>query len=167
MRRSWLIIVTVFLLFAQSPDVSVADQKISPEVRQAAGQLAVAMGTADLMRQTLDLIGNQIVAAINNQSSAANGRTAVDEIIMPELSKGSDEMTALIGDVYASHFSLEELNKLRAFYETPLGRKTAREMPMIIAEADRVGDAWGEKTILEIFKERAEDLRAPGVALPR
>jgi hypothetical protein len=65
MRRSCLIIVTVFLLFAQSPDVSIADQKISPEVRQAAAQLAVAMGTADLMRQTLDLIGNQIVAAIN------------------------------------------------------------------------------------------------------
>ena len=166
-RRSWLIIATLFLLGAQSPDVPPAGQNISPEVREAATRLAKATEASDMLLQTLELGKDQIAEAVNKQNPGADGRRAVDEIIMPELRQRSGEMVELIVGVWASHFNLEELEQLRVFYETPLGQRSLHELPLVMQEAQEAGARWGQKAFQDIFKERAGDLRALGVDVAR
>lgn len=165
MRRSWLVIVMLVLLGAGSPEAPAPVQPLPAGAHDAAEKLAKVMGTEDMMMQRLDLMKGQIAAAINKQNPAADGSKAVDDIIMPEIRKRSGEMTELVINVWASHFNLEELQQLTAFYETPLGQKSIREMPEIMEESRKVGTDWGRKTFLDIFKDRAADLRALGVGV--
>jgi uncharacterized protein len=163
MRRSWLLIAISILLGAQAPDVPSQQQTISAGARAAAERLAREVGAEDIFINTLQQMSGQIVAAINKQSPSADGRKIVDEIVMPEIRKRSNEMTEKIADIWASHFNLEELEQLRAFYDTPVGRKSLHELPLVMAESREAGGQWGRQTMLAIFKEHAEELRALGV----
>jgi hypothetical protein len=162
-RRSWLLMAMLILLGAQAPDVPSEEQKISPAAREAAERLARDVGTEEMFVNTLQQMSGQIAASIDRQSASADGRKIVDEIIMPEMRKRSGEMTEKIADIWASHFSLEELDQLRAFYETPLGRKSLHKLPLILAESRDAGSKWGAQTMRAIFKEHAEEMRALGV----
>ena len=87
----------------------------------------------------------------------------MDQIVIPEIRKRSDEMTELVVNIWASHYNQEELEQLRAFYETPVGRRSLTELPVIMDEARKAGNAWGQKTFQDILKDRADDLRALGI----
>jgi|GEM_PF-3773186 hypothetical protein len=45
-----------------------------------------------------------------------------------------DELNPQLAALYDRHFSAEELAELAAFFETPLGRKTARALPALSLE---------------------------------
>jgi hypothetical protein len=44
--------------------------------------------------------------------------------------------------IYSRHYSREEIRALSAFYQSPLGRKVAHEMPLVLKEAMAVGQTW-------------------------
>ncbi len=163
MRRSWLLIAMLIMVGAQAPGVPATDQKTSSGAREAAERLARVVGAEDMFINTLQQMSGQIAALINKQNPSADGRKIVDEIIMPEIRNRSGEITARIADIWASHYNLEELEQLRLFYETPLGRKSLHEWPLIMAESREAGTKWGTQTMQTIFREHAEELHALGI----
>jgi hypothetical protein len=165
MHRAWLIIPMLFMLGAGVPDTPAPEKAIGPGAHEAATRLAKVMGTEDIMLQRIELMKGQIAAAINKQNPAADGSKAVDEIIMPEVRKRSGELTELVVNVWASHFNIEELEQMRAFYETPVGQKSVRELPVVMEEARKAGSDWGRQMFLDILKERAADLHALGIGV--
>jgi hypothetical protein len=46
-----------------------------------------------------------------------------------------EELVGWSADIYAQKFTLDELKQLSAFYKTPVGKKAARLMPELSAEA--------------------------------
>ncbi len=52
---------------------------------------------------------------------------------------GWDSLKVDMAKIYASKFSLEEINKLTAFYKTPLGTKMARLTPQLAGEGAALG----------------------------
>lgn len=64
-----------------------------------------------------------------------------------------DELNAQIATLYFERFSLQELEELTAFYETPAGRKLAKEGPELVEASTRVGAAWGEQVALEVLEK--------------
>ena len=165
MHRIWLVVPMLVLLGAGVSDIPTPEKAIGPGAHEAAERLAKVMGTEDIMLQRFELMKGQIAAGINKQSPAADGSKVVDEIIMPEIRKRSGELTELIVNVWASHFNVEELEQLRAFYETPVGQKSVRELPVTMEEARKAGADWGRQVFLDILKDRAADLRALGVGV--
>jgi hypothetical protein len=70
-----------------------------------------------------------------------------------------DEMVA----IYDKNLSGEDVQGLIAFYETPLGQKTIRVLPMIVSEGQKAGERRG----IKIGARIVEKMRADGVLNPQ
>jgi hypothetical protein len=66
----------------------------------------------------------------------------------------------LIVPVYDKYLSDEEIKGLIQFYQTPLGQKTLRVMPQLMAESQEAGRKWGEglgrQSMLDVLSEHPE-----------
>ena len=61
--------------------------------------------------------------------------------------------------VYEKHFSQDEVRKMIAFYDSPVGQKVRRETPLVQRECTAVGEEWGKGLQPEI----AARLKARGL----
>lgn len=168
LARSMVAACVLLPLGARAADaLDAARPDIGEEAREIAAAMARDMGTEAMMRQMLDKMRDQLVTVISARTPQASARKAVDDIIMPEFLNGVGTMTARVVDIYATHFDVDELKQLRAFYETPLGRKSIRALPEIMRESQAAGESWARTTLQEIITKRGDDLRALGVDLSK
>lgn len=50
-----------------------------------------------------------------------------------------DEMLEAMVPIYARHYTIDEMRQMAAFYQTPVGQKSLRLMPQLMAEGMQVG----------------------------
>jgi hypothetical protein len=89
--------------------------------------------------------------------------TEVDAEIWDDLHKefaktSLNDLTEMLAPVYEKYMTKEDLEQVIAFYESPVGRKFARNTPFIMEESMQVGQEWG----LKIGQEFEEKMRARG-----
>jgi hypothetical protein len=74
-----------------------------------------------------------------------------------EMSKTSmDDLVDMLVPVYSKHLTIDDLNELIRFYESPVGRKYAEKNPLIMQESMQVGQEWGQKIGEEFAKKLKE-----------
>jgi len=74
-----------------------------------------------------------------------------------EFSKTSlNELTKMLVPVYSKYMTLEDLNELIKFYNTPTGKKYAKSTPLIMQESMQIGQQWGMK-IGQDFEKKMKD----------
>ena len=56
----------------------------------------------------------------------------------------AQQLVELAIPIYDKHFSDDEIKGLIQFYQTPLGQKMIRALPMVTGELQREGKRWGE-----------------------
>ncbi|GAA5218295.1 DUF2059 domain-containing protein [Corallincola platygyrae] len=66
----------------------------------------------------------------------------VNKVVGEELQTG--ELQRSLMPIYHRHFTLEEINALIAFYESPVGQKSIRVMPQLTQESTLVGQSWAQ-----------------------
>ena len=52
--------------------------------------------------------------------------------------------------LYATHFTVQELDGLVAFYQSPVGRRLRELQPTLIAESSAIGQRWGMRIGAEV-----------------
>ena len=62
----------------------------------------------------------------------------------------ANEMQEIAMNIYAKHFTPDEIRDLIAFYETPTGQKLAHNLPLISRESMAASQQWGQKIITEL-----------------
>jgi len=68
-----------------------------------------------------------------------------------ELLKTSlSDLAELLVPVYNKYMTKEDLESIIEFYESPIGKKFAKNQPMIVQESMQVGQQWGKKLGQEI-----------------
>ena len=67
--------------------------------------------------------------------------------------------------VYHNHFTHDEVRGLVAFYQTPLGRKLATEMPSMTQESMQAGLKWGQGLAPKLQERLRARFRERGVEL--
>src|ERR1700738_961296 len=79
----------------------------------------------DNMTSVMDTMIAPMIQAIKQQSPGVpdDQLKIIADMLPEELHKLVPQAIALNAQVYASHFTLEELNAIEAFYQTPLGQK--------------------------------------------
>lgn len=83
--------------------------------------------------------------------------TAIRPMIEREFGDRSGEAIDLVAAVYASRFTVEELDALAAFYRSPVGIKFAAEMPEMAMELLSVGNEFGQRIAVDMWdRVRAE-----------
>ena len=72
------------------------------------------------------------------------------------------EMQQQLTQIYASHFTEQELKDALAFYKSPLGRKLIVEEPKALEEAMKAADDWSKKFAAEVDAKFRAEMKARG-----
>jgi len=132
MRR----LVGVVLLASSLAVPARTQEKASPEVTQAAHELAAIM-TGDTVEQLSRAMAAQVWPSIEQQV-AGNVDAATLAEMRAEFERTLVSFTGEVmkdaPQVYARHFSAQELRDMIAFYKSPTGVKALHEMPKVMAD---------------------------------
>jgi uncharacterized protein len=147
-----------------------------PGQTSAAGQAAPAEEKIDpakdaairhLMQITeVSKLGDNIVTALTNQVRNVMGRTIpADQVpkFMDEFtqkfttSAPPSAVTDAIVPIYAKHFSLEDIQALTKFYETPLGQRMVQTMPEVAEESQNAGARIDQKAAIETLRSMSDE----------
>jgi hypothetical protein len=144
-----------------------ATAPIAPDVMAAAQALVEVQGGIEGAQATLSALRNQLVTTIAELSHKPVAEVApiVDELILPELKAHADGLVAIAAASYASHFTVSELDDLRSFFLSPVGRKLTALRPVITQETSAAGRDWGRRTTVEAIRKHAEELRQRGLKI--
>jgi uncharacterized protein len=124
------------LLLALSLALPARAQEPSAETLAAARDLSAIM-TGDTITQMTAAMANQIWPTIEQQLGAKVDAATLAEIrteFEGSLKAFTGEVMKDAPDVYARHFSAQELRDMVAFYKSPTGLKALHEMPKVMAD---------------------------------
>lgn len=107
--------------------------------------------------QTYQAAIKQIFKTYKQQYSNIDNETWND--LEKEFSKASlDDLTTMLVPVYKKYLTQEDLKELIKFYQTPVGKKFAKNTPFIMEESMQVGQQWG----MQVGQDFKEKLSAKG-----
>ena len=166
MRITRLVLATCLVLaFARSA----SGETVTAQYRAVAKELMELTGAAELSQQMGAAVTAQFVMALRQAYPDISPRAfeIVEEVVQEMLGQGmAEELADEAVQVYARHFTEEDLRELLAFYKTPVGRKVIAKMPAVVAESMRVGQRWAERNSprlqVELQKRLADEGLVPG-----
>ena len=124
------------MLLALSLALPARAQEPSADTLAAARELSAIM-TGDTITQMTAAMANQIWPTIEQQLGAKVDAATLAEIraeFEGSLKAFTAEVMKDAPDVYAHHFSAQELRDMAAFYKSPTGLKALHEMPKVMAD---------------------------------
>ena len=154
MRALSIITLVALIGVLVPPALTAADTGIEPEKMDAIERLLEASGEVELVKQGMLGMIDQI-----RESPTELPPEFFDEFKKAVL---SDELKDVLAPIYDRHYTLEEIEQLIKFYESPIGRTMVKRQPLVQQDAMGVGRHWGQKKAAEIV----ERLRERGVILP-
>jgi uncharacterized protein len=123
------------------------------------------------IRHLLDLteiskMGDNISARITEEVQGAVGR-GLQQDQLPKFMDAfkqkfaaaapPSKVTDAIVPVYAKHFTMEDIQGLTKFYESPLGTKLVKEMPDVVQESQSIGVQMDQSAALVVLRGMEDD----------
>ncbi len=174
--------VSLLAAFAFASVAQAAEQAAvaapNPAVVTAVTKLLDSMNYRSLMEQTMKASLQQVEPAmVQSMESAVNANKKLSpeqKAQALEMAKSKlpamlgkmrtmfadpaliDEMQAAMIQIYARHYTVEEINQLAAFHRTPLGKKMMAQTPAIAAESMAVSQQIVMPRIEKLMGEMME-----------
>ncbi len=154
---------------AQTPDTPSSVAAVDPAKAAAVKQLMQLTGAGKLGEEYMDLITTRV------RQVMANAIPQPDRLqqFMDAFSKNlATRVTAAQVDdaeipIYAEHLSLEDIQALVAFYQTPAGQHVIKALPLIIQEAQSAGANMVQPAAVETLKSMATQYPEVEDVLPK
>ncbi len=128
-----------FLVFAALSASASAQTAPAPDALAAAQELTAIMNS-DSMAQMRAAITTQLWKNVE-QRLGSRADTATLGEMRREFERAVAELTGDVMEdvpsIYARHFSAQELRDMIAFYKSPTGVKSLKEMPALLAEVSQ------------------------------
>jgi hypothetical protein len=125
-------------------------------------QLMEIAGIKAIMTQMLGTMADTIRPLMTNALPAGEYREKLVDLFFVKFRSKADPqmlMDSLV-PLYDKYLSADEVKGLIQFYQTPLGQKTVKVMPKLVAEAQEEGRKWGEglgrDSMIEVLSEHPE-----------
>lgn len=106
---------------------------------------------------SFNTVVNQMITMFKNQQGNDVPEKFWDELAKEMNSSALDELTSKLVPVYQEHLSIEDLQGIIAFYNTPLGKKYAEKTPAITASSMEIGQTWGAELGMKIAKRLKDE----------
>ena len=135
-----------------APALTPAQQAISPEKEKAIRQLLDVTGTTKVMKQMMDQMMTSFHGSFPDVPPEAWTKLRAR--------LNTDDLINLMLPVYDKHYTLDDINGLLAFYQTPLGQKVIATMPQITQESMTIGQEWGRKQAQAVIRELQQEEKA-------
>lgn len=92
-----------------------------------------------------------------NKQQYPNVPVKIWDELEQEFTKASiDDLTEMLVPVYSKYLTQTDLEELISFYNTPVGKKFAKNTPHIMSESMQVGQQWGMK-IAQDFQKKLQE----------
>jgi len=66
-------------------------------------------------------------------------------------------VTDAVVKIYAQHFSLEDIQGITKFYESPVGQRMVKEMPDVARDSQNVGMQMDQKVVIDVLRGMSEE----------
>jgi hypothetical protein len=66
-------------------------------------------------------------------------------------------VTDAVVKIYAQHFSLEDIQGVTKFYESPIGQRMVKEMPDVARESQTAGMQIDQKVVIEVLRGMSDE----------
>jgi hypothetical protein len=161
--RATLVGLTLFVSASMAKAQDVDPQAL--ELSRKIAALTNAQATGD---QVLSMIMPKLTELVvrANPGMEAQARDLMDSEVTPAMRELLPEMVELTAQIYARHFTVDELTQLTDFYGTPLGQKLIQTQPALIAEAGQAGQQWAVKVIQKVLKDLQPEFQKRGLQVP-
>jgi uncharacterized protein len=83
-------------------------------------------------------------------------------VMLEAMNSRVGEMMDRVAKIYATTFTVAELNEINAFYRGPTGQKFVERMPGIMQQSLAVGQEFGRTVGAELQSRMIEELRKKG-----
>lgn len=141
-------------------------QEVPPEQLALARKYIDLTDRAALFEVTMVEIGIGTMRQITQQNPEILEQTdAAVGKVLEEYKGRKGELLDQFARVYAVRFTIEELQQIVAFYETPTGQKLATANTEVNTDLQRVLQVFTNNMRQEFFAKVRADLRASGVKL--
>jgi hypothetical protein len=138
-------------------------QTSSPDALAAAKELILETKVADQIKLVAPMMLQQLKPLVTR------GNPLVEkdfDALIPLVTKVMNDRLGGFLDaaaqIYAGHFTAEELNQVLAFYRTPTGQKFLRQLPELTQETMTLGQQFGQAVGQDIQRVMTEELRKRG-----
>ncbi len=130
---------------------SAVDAAKAAKIHELIRMTGVADIALDLMKRQMDLAKKTLPIPPRAQDDFANEFIAAVNM---------DDFVNLMVPIYSRHFTEADLDGMIAFYRSPLGQKTLKELPLVVAEGQKAGAEWGRQIGFRIGTQIGERVRA-------
>ena len=179
MKRKSIFAATFFL--AASPLAAQTSGAAAPSQAPAAAALAVDPAKTAAIKQLLEVTGSgkmgEEVLSLMMQQIRQGMAGAIPE--SDRLQKFMDtfakdfqgritpqQINDAIIPIYAEHLSLEDIQSMIQFYQTPAGQHVIKALPQIIQESQAAGSAMGQKAALDTLRQMSVEYPELNQILP-
>lgn len=169
MVRFLLITLSLALSLLSSPAWATNDKADFDARIGKARELIAVTGMARLSDQiTTSMIGQigQLVNSVN-PGHEAEVKLALEEYFLPEVRASMPEFMDAIAGIYATNFTVAEMDAVIDFYKTPVGIKMLNSLPALTQQSMAVGQAWGQAVAQRATGKFVEALKKRGLNAPK
>jgi len=165
-RRTVLLPLVCVILLAPVRPAS-AQTPIDPSFRADLEKLVEVTEVKQMGPQLVSVITGQVADSIKRANPKMPDR-AIDitkEVMTTEFGKAFADPNGLLEQIiqiYARHFTQDEIRALTAFYSTDVGKKSVATMPLVFQEASTAGQQWSQAQMPHIMEVLQTRLRAEG-----
>lgn len=143
---------------AASTSAAPADEKVDPAKDAAIRHLMEITETSKMG----DRISNMITMRVRSVMSQALPQDQLEkfmETFSDKFSAGAppSAVTEAVIPIYARHFSTEDVQNLIQFYESPLGQRVVKNLPIVAQESQEVGLELDQNAAMKILRGMSDD----------
>lgn len=140
-----------------------AQEEVSKEHLEAAKKAVLAAKVLDTYDNMLPLIADQTRTLFvrSNPSAAAEIDEVVNEIALEMVDQRS-QLNETIFKVWARRFTIEELEKIAEFYNSPVGQKFSELGQELTALSVGAGKQWSDRVSTQMVSQAREELKERG-----
>jgi hypothetical protein len=129
-----------------STSPSAGTTKIEPAKEADIRRLLELTGVKALAAQMMDDMMENVRPILSNSLPPGEYQNKLIDLFVAKFRDKADpqHLIEMAIPIYDKNFSAEEIKGLIQFYQTPLGQKMIRALPMVTGELQREGKRWGE-----------------------
>jgi hypothetical protein len=129
--------------------------KIDPAKDASIRKLLDVIGTRAMMEQTVknmtDISQANLTRALPKNDSSQKFAELFYQKLQTKLK--TDDFVSLIIPIYDKYLTSEDIDGLIRFYESELGQRALKVLPLIVQEAQTAGFQWGQRVGQEAAQE--------------
>ncbi len=142
-------------------------QTIPADKRAAIEQLIAASNSLAIAQQMSGLYVAEITKSIKNAQPNVQQKAldVLPGVISGVIEENMPSLKQIFIVLFDKHYSLEDIQQLTQFYQSPVGQKLLAVQPQLMQDSVQAGARWGQAMSPEIQRRVKERLAQEGVKL--